>query len=95
MVDPIHQFQITKLFTIAKIGSVEIVLTNSAIYMIVAVTVICAFLIVSTRSRALVPGRLQAVAEMLTNLWPTCSVAPRAQKECNSSPWCSRSSALS
>ena len=30
MVDPIHQFQITKLFTIGKIDSVEIALTNSA-----------------------------------------------------------------
>jgi F-type H+-transporting ATPase subunit a len=65
MVDPIHQFQITKLLTIAKIGSAEIVLTNSALFMIVAVTAISAFLIVSTRSRALVPGRLQAVSEML------------------------------
>jgi hypothetical protein len=33
--------------------------------MIVAVAVICAFLILSTRSKALVPGRFQAVAEML------------------------------
>ena len=65
MVDPIHQFQIVKLFTIAKVGAQEIALTNSAIYMVVAVTVICAFLIGSTRSRALVPGRLQAVSEML------------------------------
>jgi F-type H+-transporting ATPase subunit a len=65
MVDPIHQFQITKWFTIVKIGSVEIALTNSAIYMIVAVAVICGFLIGSTRSRALMPGRLQAVSEML------------------------------
>src|ERR1051326_6019867 len=65
MFDPIHQFQIVKLFTIAKVGAQEIALTNSAIYMVVAVTVICAFLIGSTRSRALVPGRLQAVSEML------------------------------
>jgi len=65
MVDPIHQFQITKLFTIGKIDSVEIALTNSAIYMMLAVTGISAFLIISTRTRALIPGRLQAVAEML------------------------------
>jgi F-type H+-transporting ATPase subunit a len=65
MTDPIHQFQIHKLFTIVKIGAAEIALTNSALYMIVAVTVICAFLIGSTRGRALVPGRLQSVSEML------------------------------
>jgi F-type H+-transporting ATPase subunit a len=57
--------QIYKVFTIVRIGSTEIALTNSAIYMIVAVAVICAFLILSTRSKALVPGRFQAVAEML------------------------------
>src|SRR5436309_12058034 len=65
MADPIHQFQITKLFTIAKVGVAEIALTNSAVYMIVAVTVICAFLIGSTRARAPVPGRLQSVSEVL------------------------------
>jgi F-type H+-transporting ATPase subunit a len=65
MTDPIHQFEITKLLTIGKVGAVEIAVTNSAIYMVAAVTIISAFLIISTRSRALVPGRLQAVAEML------------------------------
>ena len=63
--DPIHQFQISKLFTILKIGATEIALTNSALYMILAVVIICAFLILSTRSRSLVPGRFQAAAEML------------------------------
>ena len=37
MVDPIHQFQINSLFRIGKIGSFEIVVTNSAVYMLVAV----------------------------------------------------------
>jgi F-type H+-transporting ATPase subunit a len=65
MADPVHQFQLTKLFTIAKVGPVEIALTNSGVYMIAAVTVICAFLIASTPGRALVPGRLQSVSEVL------------------------------
>src|SRR5258708_5197621 len=65
MADPIHQFQINKLFTIAKVGSVEIAFTNSALYMVLAVTVICSFLIGSTRARPLVPGRLQSVSETL------------------------------
>jgi F-type H+-transporting ATPase subunit a len=65
MVDPIHQFQITKLWPIFKIGAADIALTNSAVYMILAVTIISAFLIGSTRARALVPGRMQAVSEML------------------------------
>jgi F-type H+-transporting ATPase subunit a len=64
MADPIHQFEISKLFTIAKIGDTEIAFTNSALFMAIAVAGITAFLIGSTASRNLVPGRLQAAAEM-------------------------------
>src|SRR4029450_3387923 len=64
MADPIHQFEISKLFTIAKIGETEIAFTNSALFMAIAVAGISAFLIGSTARRSLVPGRLQAAAEM-------------------------------
>src|SRR5262245_32183663 len=62
--DPIHQFEINKLFTIAKVGAHEIAFTNSAAFMIVAVAGISLLLIGATSRRALVPGRLQSVAEM-------------------------------
>ena len=62
--DPIHQFQITKLFTIARIGSVEIAFTNSALFMLIAVMGIVLLLLGTTRARALVPGRLQSLAEV-------------------------------
>ena len=64
MADPIHQFEISKLFTIAKFGQTEIAFTNSALFMAIAVAGITAFLIGSTARRSLVPGRLQAAAEM-------------------------------
>jgi F-type H+-transporting ATPase subunit a len=64
MADPIHQFEISKLFTVAKIGETEIAFTNSALFMAIAVAGISAFLIGSTGTRSLVPGRLQAAAEM-------------------------------
>jgi F-type H+-transporting ATPase subunit a len=64
MADPIHQFEISKLFTVAKIGETEIAFTNSALFMAIAVAGISAFLIGSTSGRSLVPGRLQAAAEM-------------------------------
>ncbi|HEX2655555.1 MAG TPA: F0F1 ATP synthase subunit A [Xanthobacteraceae bacterium] len=62
--DPIHQFEINKLFTIAKIGAHDIAFTNSALFMVIAVTGITAFLLLSTVGRALVPSRLQSVAEI-------------------------------
>jgi F-type H+-transporting ATPase subunit a len=64
MADPIHQFQINKLFTIGEIGGQEIAFTNSALYMVIAVAGVTALLVGATGRRALVPGRLQSMAEI-------------------------------
>ena len=62
--DPIHQFEIKTLFPIMRIGATEIAFTNSALFMLVGLTVILLFMLGATRSRALVPGRLQTVVEI-------------------------------
>src|SRR3982074_3515391 len=62
--DPIHQFQITKLFTIGHIGGQEIAFTNSSAYMFLAVAVISLLMIGGSAGRQLVPGRIQSVAEL-------------------------------
>ena len=62
--DPIHQFEIKTLFPIARIGATELAFTNSALFMLIALTVILLLTLAATRSRALVPGRLQTVAEI-------------------------------
>src|SRR3954462_8385684 len=62
--DPIHQFQIQNLLTFGHIGGHEIAFTNSALFMLIALLVIAALTIGATSSRALVPGRMQSVAEM-------------------------------
>jgi len=62
--DPIHQFQIQNLLTFGHIGGYEIAFTNSALFMLIAIAVIAALTIGATASRALVPGRMQSVAEM-------------------------------
>jgi F-type H+-transporting ATPase subunit a len=63
-VDPIHQFQINKLLHIGTIGGQEIAFTNSALFMLIIVLGASALLIGATTSRAIIPGRMQAVAEM-------------------------------
>jgi F-type H+-transporting ATPase subunit a len=60
--DPIHQFNIHKIFTIGHIGNQEIAFTNSSAYMLLAVAVIG--LLMLATSRNLVPGRLQSIAEI-------------------------------
>ncbi len=62
--DPIHQFQIKNFFPIVRIGGVEIAFTNSALFMLIGLALILAFMLGTTASRALVPGRLQSAAEM-------------------------------
>src|SRR6267154_1621247 len=62
--DPIHQFQIIKLFTIGHIGGQEIAFTNSSAYMFLAVAVISLLMIGGSAGRQLVPGRIQSIAEL-------------------------------
>jgi F-type H+-transporting ATPase subunit a len=64
MADPIHQFQITKLFTVGHIGGHEIAFTNSALYMGIAVVGIGALMLGGTAGRHLIPTRIQSVAEI-------------------------------
>jgi F-type H+-transporting ATPase subunit a len=61
--NPIHQFEITNYFVFGKIGEYELAFTKSALYMLISVALIALLMIGTTRSRAMVPGRLQAVAE--------------------------------
>jgi F-type H+-transporting ATPase subunit a len=64
MASPIEQFEIKKLVSFGKIGGHEIAFTNSAAYMMLAVALILLIFIYGTRSRSLIPGRVQAIAEM-------------------------------
>jgi F-type H+-transporting ATPase subunit a len=64
MGDPIHQFELKRLFTLGHIGPYEIVFTNSALFMLMAVLVIMALMLIPTRQRALVPDRTQSMAEI-------------------------------
>src|SRR3981189_1587970 len=62
--DPIHQFQITKYFTIGYIGGQEIAFANSSAYMFLAVAIISLLMIGGSAGRQLVPGRIQSIAEI-------------------------------
>jgi F-type H+-transporting ATPase subunit a len=62
--DPIHQFQLTKYFTLGHIGGQEIAFTNSSAYMFAAVAIISLLMIAGTARRQLVPGRMQSLAEL-------------------------------
>ena len=63
-VDPIHQFDIYPLIPI-HIGDYDFSFTNSAAFMVLSAVVAGAFLYMTTSTRGLVPGRGQAVSEMI------------------------------
>ena len=63
-VDPIHQFEIKDYFPVFHIAGYQISFTNSALYMFIIVGLISLFMIGTTTRRAIVPGRLQSMAEV-------------------------------
>jgi F-type H+-transporting ATPase subunit a len=64
MHDPIRQFDIVNYFPIARVGSVELSFTNSALFMLISVGMIGVFMLGATANRERVPGRLQSAAEL-------------------------------
>jgi len=63
-IDPIHQFQIENWVPVMNVSGHQIAFTNSALFMLIIVALVSTLLIGATARRALVPGRLQSVAEM-------------------------------
>jgi F-type H+-transporting ATPase subunit a len=63
MPDPIHQFELHRIVPI-KIFGWDVSFTNSSLFMLASVVLITAFFMLSMRSRSLVPGRLQSMAEV-------------------------------
>jgi F-type H+-transporting ATPase subunit a len=61
--DPIHQFAIQPIVSLHPFG-IDATFTNASLFMVIVSAAVAALMLVGTSSRALVPGRLQSVAEM-------------------------------
>lgn len=61
--DPIHQFVVTPLAQI-RIGGLDASFTNASLFMVIVLLAITFLMIVGTAQKSIVPGRLQAAAEM-------------------------------
>ncbi len=62
--NPMHQFEVAPLFSHGPVDSF-LTITNQTLWMAVAIAAISALLILGMRGRALVPTRLQSVAELI------------------------------
>jgi F-type H+-transporting ATPase subunit a len=67
-IEPMEQFLVHRIIPlpvqIPGVGMLDLSITNSVAFMLIAAVLISAFFLISSR-RALVPGRMQALAEML------------------------------
>jgi F-type H+-transporting ATPase subunit a len=63
-INPVEQFEIKNFLPIATLGGHDISFTNSALFMLIIVGIVSALLIGATAPRAVIPGRLQSVAEL-------------------------------
>jgi len=62
-IDPMSQFEIKRYIPIEIFG-VDVSFTNSALFMVIALGLISTFMIYAMRGHALVPGRVQSMAEL-------------------------------
>jgi F-type H+-transporting ATPase subunit a len=62
-IDPIHQFNIERLAHV-QINGIDASFTNASLFMVIVVAIIALLMVAGTMQRSLVPGRLQAAAEM-------------------------------
>jgi F-type H+-transporting ATPase subunit a len=62
-INPIEQFDISRILPI-KVGSLDFSLTNSAVYMLLAVGIACAVMAIGAQGGTGIPGRIQSMAEM-------------------------------
>jgi F-type H+-transporting ATPase subunit a len=62
MADPLHQFEITPIIPL-EIAGIDISFTNSSLWMIISMVVSIVLMMVSIRKPAMIPGRMQVMAE--------------------------------
>jgi F-type H+-transporting ATPase subunit a len=70
--DPIHQFVIQDIFTLFTLGGdgtegsgTTFAFTNSSLFMVATVAIISLYLILSTGSKSVIPGRAQLLSELM------------------------------
>lgn len=63
---PLSQFEVKKIFEL-HFGSIDLSLTNSALFMMIATALAILFLHFATRRKSLIPSKLQVIAEGMYN----------------------------
>jgi F-type H+-transporting ATPase subunit a len=67
-IDPMHQFQVTKVIDLPPVFGLDLSITNVTLSMLIAAGLVIALFAAVSAKPAVVPGRLQTVGEMLFDL---------------------------
>ena len=63
-INPIEQFNVSPMFSSHRLGATDVSFTNASFLMLIILGAVSLLMIAGTSRRSLVPGRLQAAAEM-------------------------------
>ena len=64
MANPMQQFEVKTIGPKIEIGNFDISFTNSSLFMVITVSLISIFFVITTQKKSLVPSRLQLLSEM-------------------------------
>lgn len=62
---PLAQFEVKKLYELPTISGIDMSITNSALFLILAVVTIGLFYGIAMRKREMIPGRMQSLGEVI------------------------------
>jgi len=65
--NPMHQFNVYKIGPEVKIGGIDLSFTNASLFMFFSAGLITLLLLLSTREKKIIPGKIQLVSEILYN----------------------------
>jgi len=61
---PLAQFEVKTVYQLPEVFGIDMSLTNSAMWMLISIAVAFLFFAIATRKKAIVPGRMQSLAEV-------------------------------
>ena len=64
MANPMQQFEVKTIGPKIEIGNFDVSFTNSSLFMVIAVSLISVFFVLTTQKKSLIPSRLQLLSEM-------------------------------
>tara|TARA_Y100001970_G_scaffold280660_1_gene389988 strand:- start:2729 stop:3463 length:735 start_codon:yes stop_codon:yes gene_type:complete len=65
--NPMHQFTVNRIGPEIEISGVDLSFTNASLFMILSALTISIFLMLGTKDKKLIPGKMQLISEMLYN----------------------------